>query len=326
MGSFLAYVFLVVFLILLTLWFLRVVLWAIGFGRWACSKGWHWYKTFPLHKHYGLTERTTTYLAVAGRKIHQCRTCGDFNPPEGKVVHEQWTRGGVASVGGTIFSGPKMEMDREAARRIGATLARTAAATPLSKPEKAPPRWMVVLGSTAIVQALGIYLVLAAGCAAMISLVGAITSEEWGVCRVARVGRGSERLRMVRRKACGRWQLPAHQPLPRRRGHKRSAQLLRASGEDRARTRHGDAGGCEARGTGGVRPSPSGEGVRCRSESAVTGQEDAAALLVAGWEAARYHGLRLQRPGAAGSRPPACRPPDGFYGRGSHLSGTGLFR
>ena len=162
------------FLLLVALAFIRVLLSGVGLGQWACSKGWHWYEDFPLHTRQGLTGRTTTYRAVAGIKVERCRTCGRFDPPEGQTVYEQWKCGGITTVGGGLFSSPKVKADREASRAIGATLAATIAAAPPRKPKPPPPRWKVVIGSWSVVQVLGKYVLVAAGIGAMICLVGTL--------------------------------------------------------------------------------------------------------------------------------------------------------
>jgi hypothetical protein len=85
---------------LLLAWCLRIALSALQLGPWACRRGWHWYRDFPLHTRQRLTGRTITYLGVAGLRVRQCRTCSDFTPPEGQIVYEQWKRAGIRVVDG----------------------------------------------------------------------------------------------------------------------------------------------------------------------------------------------------------------------------------
>jgi hypothetical protein len=177
MGTVLVWLVLAGLLLLFVATLIRRLLSAAGLGAWACAKGWHLVKYFPLHTRQGLTGRTTTYLAVAGIKIGRCTSCGRFSPPEGRVVYDQWVRGGIASAGGGVFSDPKVKADPEAARAVGATLATSLAVAPPRKPKSPPARWKVVVGSWSVVQVLGKYILLVAGVGMVICFVGLLSAR-----------------------------------------------------------------------------------------------------------------------------------------------------
>lgn len=163
------------FLLLLLIGFLRLLLSVVGLGRWACRKGWHWFKDFPLHSRQTFTGRTTTYLAVAGIKINRCRTCGLFAPLEGQVVYDEWQRGGIKTVGGGLFSSPNLKADATAVHAIASALAPARAeAERLRRKKGPPPRWMVIAGSTAIVQQLGRYVMVVAMIAGGLCLISSL--------------------------------------------------------------------------------------------------------------------------------------------------------
>jgi hypothetical protein len=165
------------FLLLLLAGLFRILLSVIGLGRWACGKGWHWDRDFLLHTKQGVLSRTHSYLAVAGVRINQCRTCGRFSPPEGQVVWEEWQRGGVRAEGGGIFTSPTMKVDPQARQAIGATIAKAVAAAPPPKPKAPSARWMVVVGSWPVVQKLGVYVIFGSGILGMILLVSLLKAE-----------------------------------------------------------------------------------------------------------------------------------------------------
>lgn len=108
-------------------WLVRALLSALGLGRCACSMGWHWRRSFEMHVSHELTRIKTTYLAVAGQRIRQCRTCGAITPEQGAAVLEQWKRGGIkvrSSWG--VFSTPVITADDEAAKAISEAASGTA--------------------------------------------------------------------------------------------------------------------------------------------------------------------------------------------------------
>ena len=96
-----------------------------GGASWLCRNGWHADRDFLLHTKIGLTGNTESYLAFAGKRIHQCKSCGRFEPSEGRAVWEQWQAGGIKKVGGGIFTSPKMTADLGAMIAIAQARAET---------------------------------------------------------------------------------------------------------------------------------------------------------------------------------------------------------
>ncbi len=90
------------------LYVVRVLASMLGLGRWMCSLGWHWWREFPIHQHFGFGTRTTTYLAVGGVRIRRCRACELYDPSQGEHVHQAFQAGIIQMEGGGVFSGPKL--------------------------------------------------------------------------------------------------------------------------------------------------------------------------------------------------------------------------
>lgn len=128
----------------------RAVLSVVGLGRFCCRLGWHLWWGIDLHVRQGLTTRTTTYLAVNGRRISRCLTCEKVHPPEGAQAYRLWKAGGIEVEGGPL-SKPKItakppeelasDLFDQSLRRLAANPANEAA---LSEARDAGNEWITV--------------------------------------------------------------------------------------------------------------------------------------------------------------------------------------